>query len=473
MNRFYQKVNRFIKKNYWIILAIVVSISYGWILSMFPWQDDHALMFKLAHINDKAGYLGAGLFGEGPYKYTAAYYYPIYLIFKYNNISAYFALSLLFYFLATLSVYKLFSEMIDKPSGRLASFIFACGYIASDGFIRLYNSVGTSLSIILISFLFLSYWKYFKKNAIKWYFSSLVFYFLAVEFVRYRTHYLIAVVVIFEFLFFGLKKPYLKSFFKSLLRLSPFVYIFYRYFIVAGDSRSGKVIDFIQAILRGELYQLYSFFSSITNLVFPDWLSRPILSKTPNYILSLFNGGLFSNPVLNLSSQEKVIPIIGIAIIIISIISIFREKKNQKLYFFFLFWMVINIISYSAYLPTHAYETTNRLLAHSFFALIGLFVLLSKSKKSYYFLIVFITVCNLINSNLLLKRIAEVRSKPAKLFYQELKNYVPVLKKGDVLYFDVQEAMGQNLPMPSQLLKCQKKLPLHGNMALIDMIFEG
>src|SRR5437762_3518169 len=54
---------KIIKKYYFILLVVIVLISYGQILWMQPWQDDNALMFKLNHIEDAAGFLGKGLIG--------------------------------------------------------------------------------------------------------------------------------------------------------------------------------------------------------------------------------------------------------------------------------------------------------------------------------------------------------------------------------------------------------------------------
>ncbi|EKD94501.1 MAG: hypothetical protein ACD_26C00034G0036 [uncultured bacterium] len=431
-----------VTKRYWIFLILLVSISYGQLLQMFPWQDDHALMFKLGNIIEKAGYLGRGIFGEGPYKYTAAFYYPIFKFFGYS-IPLFFLLSFVLYLFATFSVYYVVSNVFEKKLGRLAGFLFGAGYIASDGFIRLYNSVGTSLSIIFILFLIFVYWNYYKRKQFKFYLFALFLFFLATEFIRYRTHYLISVVLVFELLFLTFTKPIFKSIKNSLIRLIPFAFIFYRYFIVAGDSRSGKVLEFIQALLRGEFYQTYSFFTSLANLVAPDWLLNPIINMIPDRLINFVTSGVFANSVLNLQPRSRLIPLIGVFIFALLIYLIFKLKKNRRWYVLFVFWLAVNIASYAAYLPTNAYESTNRLLAHSFVALIGAFVILVRSNKYLYYLIIIWGAGNLFNSFNLQKRIILNRSNPAKTFYSELKKIVPELKKGDVLYFDVAESERQ------------------------------
>lgn len=65
------KLIKFISKYYLTIILLVLVISFGQTLLMIPWQDDNALFFKLAHIQERAGFLGSGIFGERAYKYTA------------------------------------------------------------------------------------------------------------------------------------------------------------------------------------------------------------------------------------------------------------------------------------------------------------------------------------------------------------------------------------------------------------------
>ncbi|MFH1827132.1 MAG: hypothetical protein ABH812_01705, partial [bacterium] len=108
---------RYFLKHYWLILLFILIVSYGQILFMVPWQDDNAIFFKLAHIQESAGYLGKGVFGEGPYKYTAFFYYPSYLMFGYSTFY-YFALGFLTYFLSTLVLYKVIAKVIGEKFGK-------------------------------------------------------------------------------------------------------------------------------------------------------------------------------------------------------------------------------------------------------------------------------------------------------------------------------------------------------------------
>lgn len=348
---------KYVLKHWKLFLMVLVFVSYGQLLQMFPWQDDHALFFKLGNIAGPAGYLGSGIFGQGAYKYTAAFYYPIYLLFGYKT-TYYFLLSLIFYVFATLTIYKVFSEVINKKAGIIASFIFACGYVAADGFTRLYNSVGTSLSIILLNLILLFYWRFYKGKGYRWYFLSAASYLLAAEMIRYRTHYVVAVVILFELLFLTFRKA-TKSIISSIVRMLPFLYIFYRYFVSSSDSRSAQVKELLVSVLHGNFYKLYSFFSSLGNLVVPDWLTRAVFKHLPKFAHLVF-GRIFLNPNLNLGSYEKFVVLVGLSAFTLSLILFFKLKgQERKLYLFFTIWAMLNIASYAAYQPTVAYETTN------------------------------------------------------------------------------------------------------------------
>lgn len=475
----FKKVLKFFDRNFWLLLAFVVLISYGQLLFMQPWEDDNALFFKLANINGSAGYLGEGPLGEGAYKYTAAVFIPIYTLFKHEPV-AYFAYAIIFYFLTTLIVYKVFSKILGKRAGQVAGFLFASGYIASDGFIRLYNSVITSISVIGISLLTLFYWKFFDEKSPRWYFLSLLTFFLTNELARSRTHYLIAVIIAFELIYFN-KKEIFRSIRNLIFRLSPFVFIFYRYFVFGADQRSGNIKDFLQALYRGEFYKLYGWLTGFTNIIVPEWFTNFIF-KFPNitfvwilalllltavfYILlkkskyriilttsfaiftlvwAFFAKQIFTTPVISISQQQIFIAFLGVPLFVLGLLIFFIIPKYKKLYLLLYFWVFINIGAYAAYNPNFFYGSVHRYLAHSFFAYVGILAifiaLLPKKLKWLEALILILILCwglgNLVSAVFYQKNIIVKRSNPTKNFYQSLKNYLPNLEKGDVIYFDV------------------------------------
>src|SRR3990167_3960762 len=101
----------FFSRRYPLFLAILVLVSYGQLLFMQPWQEDNVIFFKVAHINEQAGYLGRGILGEGPYRHTITPYYLLYKIFGYN-IPVFYSLMLLSYFFSTVCIYYLAKEIL-------------------------------------------------------------------------------------------------------------------------------------------------------------------------------------------------------------------------------------------------------------------------------------------------------------------------------------------------------------------------
>lgn len=467
--KIFWKLVGFFGARFWLLLLIVVFISYGQTLFMLPWQDDNALFFKLAHIQEPAGFLGKGIFGEGAYRYTAFFYYPVYLLFGHQPFF-YFLQGFIFYFLSVYVVYAIVLRIFDKQTAKITSFLYACGYLASDGYIRIFNSVVTSLSVILISSLFYFYWSYFQKRRLWFYLFALFSFIVASEIAPARTHYLIGVIFLFE-VCFSIWQSGLGSIYKSVFRIFPFTLIFYKYFLENADSRSQNVVSFVKNLLNGKLAELYGFLGSLTNLFVPDWVTR----RVNIFLFSLFLGALLLLVFKNLKSKffiillaamlvawrflaEKIfrIPSInpsayqinlvyfgGVLIFIFTLIAFLFKAKYRKYYLFFLGWIVLNLLSYSAYSPEVIFESINRYFAHSFFALTVLMGVIYKSfareKKGKFLAAVFLLwgLGNLTYAFAYQNRLLRERTLPVKSFYQSLAAALPKIEKGDLIYFEV------------------------------------
>jgi len=491
-----QTIKKALLRNWPLLLLFVLSlVTYGQLLKMNFWQDDNALVFKFTHINEDAGYLGKGIFGEGAYRYTVTPYYPIFKLFGYNPIP-YFVFCLVIYILSVFAVYFFFTILFsNRLKALVAGLIYASGYIASDGFIRLFNSVLASLSVILVTLNLGFYFKYYKTKRIKWYFLSLLGYFLAIEFGYIRTHYLILVIVAFELIYlfahnFSGIKYLIKSATLSLIRLVPFIFLFDKWYVGA-DSRSRQVILFIQSLTRGEFYVTYSFFGTLGNMLLSNELFPKIInipSKILNYpltehrisfffiliclvsfyllwrkkvmvpwlavvssllsvVLLLISQNIFSYPGLIGGLTEKISLYAGISFILIVLpmqISLSKKRNN----FWLFFWMLVNLGAYATYIPIFAYTSDNRYLLHSLVPLAGLFSSsafalyenMRKYKITRYVPFIFVAsfiVINIYSSLSLQRTIIDHRSKPSKRFFKELLNYYQSIPKGAILYFYV------------------------------------
>lgn len=472
------------------MLILVSVIAYGQLLKMNFWQDDNALVFKFTHINEEAGYLGKGIFGEGPYRYTITPYLPIFYFFGYQP-QPYFALALVFYLISVISVYFFFRFLFeDKQSAATAGLLYAGGYIASDGFIRLFNSILASTALILTCLTIGFYIKFFRQRKLKWFFLSLASYLLTIQVGYIRAHYLIVVIITLEFLFnLNLIKDssqkILKKISVRLLRLTPFLVVFYLWFLSNPDVRSGQVKTLFIAITRGKLYNFYSFFSTLGNILFPNEIFNRIYPLVPPFLLtenkvvflssflillttfllnrfklfsfktSLFNGliflfvlyfskKIFSYPGLIGGLSEKIALYIGI-IFYISCLTLIFALPKKRLMILFIIWFTANLAAYASYIPIYSYPSDNRYLLHSFLPLIGLFTLYfqyfwqkRKISKMFFLPVILISfwgIANLMSSVLSEHQIVVHRAEPSKRFFSQLKSYYPTIEKNSIFYF--------------------------------------
>lgn len=481
--KLFAKLKNFFDRRYWLLLVIIVAVSYGQILFMQPWEDDNALFFKLAHIEDAVGYFGKGPLGEGIYRFAAVPFIPIYKLFHFY-IPAYFALLLFLYALTTIVVYKVFSKVLGEAGGRIAGFIYAAGYITSDSFWRMANSATTSISIMMVALFFYFYWRYYKEGKIRSYFFALAVFLIAVVYSVVRNHYLFAIVVFFEVIFLALKKP-IKSIVFSIVRIIPFLFIFYRWVILAGDSRTEGVADYIKSILQGNFYQTYGVLSSVANLFVPDYITNFVFGKLGGGIFSIFALFLtaclaiffvfrnfekskywipifwftlaawsffardtFTVPIISPGYRQIFTVTLGGIIAIVFLAKLITLGNKGKLFLLLGLWLLVNALAYSTYYPTLAYDTINRYLAHSFFAYSGILGFLwvdsVKQKKQISFatvLIICLGLLNIFNAVKYQNSVLLNRSFPVKKFYDQLSVLLPKLEKGDVLYFDISSSV--------------------------------
>lgn len=488
-DKLFHSLKLLLDKYFPLILILIVFISFGQTLWMGVWEDDNALIFKLAHIQGEAGFLGGGILGVGPYKYTAFFYLPAYYIFGFNTF-AFFAYGLCFLVLATFFVYKVFAQLINEDGGKLTGILFATGFIGSESFIRLFNSIPASVSIIMISLLLFCYNKFYQQKKLLWYFAALAAFLVVSELVKSRVHYLVSVVVLYELIFLSFQK-FPKSLFLSTIRLAPFFGIFSLYLTIASDARSGQIIKLLTSIIRGEYYNFYSTIAAFYNLVFPSWFLGILVNVQSGFISLGFHVSnyarliilivlvlliflickkshwgkirifllealvivwfllykiLFTSLVNVLDEGQMLMIFIGGGFLILSTVFGFSlSKEFRKLYFFLYGWLILNIVAYTSYLPTATFESTHRYLTHSFLAMTGILGVLFAYYKNGFskilmiMLVVGFGINNIINSVSSQHRILVERSIPVRKFYSEFKNSLPIIQKGDVFYFDVSD----------------------------------
>src|SRR5258708_579992 len=172
-----------------LLLFIIISISYGQMFWMGIWKDDNAVFFKILHINESAGFFGKGLIGDSLYRFSFTPYWFVYKLFGAGSTFPYYFLIFIFYFIAVILVYRIFSNFVSKKAGITAAFLFACGFIGSEGYFWLANAMVSDVAVILFSLMLLFYYKFFLKRKIVFYILTVVFFGATAYLVPIRSYY--------------------------------------------------------------------------------------------------------------------------------------------------------------------------------------------------------------------------------------------------------------------------------------------
>lgn len=490
INRFVKQAKYILDKYFVLVLFIVTFVSYGQMLGMNAWKDDNAIFFKFDHVYEQAGFFGVGVLGTGPYKFSITPYLPIYKIFGNTSFVPYYSLILIFYFFSTLCVYLLFSKLFSKSLGRIAALLFAAGNISSEGFYWLANAMLANVSIILITLIIYFYYCLINKKGIYNYFIALFLYWVSAYIVPLRSHYFIVIIVVYEIIFHLFRKlP--KSILTGIVSLLPFFGIFYFYFLATPDNRALSVSNYFLSLLRGDLYNTYNLISSISNLFIPDnyfeiiykisqslngfvgtelpWIELMILAMTSVLFFNLFKKlkykkilttasilytvvwlylirVIYNSPLLSVSGYKYLILFSGGIIIYLLVVLIFLiGKEKRKLFAYLVIFIFISIGTYCAYAPTEFFGTHHRYFTNAFVAvcgILGLVYLYALKRKDGFgkilsYLIILWGILNIANSVIHQNYLLRTRSIPVFKFYRQLREYLPKINIGDVIYFDI------------------------------------
>jgi len=426
-------------------------------------------------------------------------YLPLYNIFG-MNIPVFYSFAILAYLVATFFVFFLAIVLTkSKTLSFLSAAVFASGFIGSDGILRLFNSIQTSYSVVLISILFIFLYRYFENKKLSNYLLSVIFFYLSCESAYIRTQYLIFPVVLFILIFFVNWKN-IKSICKGVILSVPFILIFQRIFLANPDPRSSVVVDFIRGLLSGHLEYSFGFFGTVGSLVLPDLIRDKAFSLTGRLLINIIDqaavleifGALVTILIINFLLAKRKLGIrlglflleatwlllqwkffhhsqllenrpfdqvtrlvfvnfIGGSFLILCLailISFFQKSsKKGKLALFLLGWLVFSILAYSTYLPFSPLETINRYLLHTFvayalfftFVSFGIFQGFHKVKKVAWILVGCLILFNLGSSVNYQHQFIIRKSRPTSNFYKQLKQELPFIKKKSVIYFDVSD----------------------------------
>lgn len=391
-----------------LTIFLVVFIAYGLTLKMFVWQDDHAIMFKLAHINEPAGPFGYGIYDrQSSYRGVLP---PLYLIYKTFglNTSAFYFEGIIAYFLASLSVYLLARSLTKhKKISFAASLIFASGFVGAETVWRIFNSVHTSHAIVFTCLTLVAYKKFVdtkkgnRSQRIFFYLAALFLFVYVIETGLVRAHGIIALVV-------GLEMLWNFKLTASLVRIFPFGFVYYLFYIADNTSRH-ELKDLVSQIIAGQ------------------------------------NFGFLLYPVRNL--QNMILPSIWrvpLAFFVLGVIIAFVFLKGKRKVFVYSFIvMFAGYIVYFVHTPTqifssiHRYFTLSAVGSSIFIAWI--FGNLIAKKGVLYSLVIATVAVHLFLVNRENLDFINTKTVPTRNFYTVLNRETSNLAKGSVFYFDVAE----------------------------------
>lgn len=387
---------------------MVVFLAYWQTLRMHVWQDDHAVMFKLQNVAESAGHFGTGIYDRSSsYRGVIALLYPIYLAFG-TNTTAFYLAGLIAYFFAALSVYFLIKTISRNETVSYAgALIFTSGYIGAETLWRIFNSIHTSLTIAAICMAGVAYKKFidggkevFGRKVI-YYLASLILFIYAMETGFVRSHGII-------FLIAGLELLWNFNFIGSLVRVSPFVYSYYLYY-VAGSSSGYELKDLLNTIFVQQNFDLL--FIPLRNL---ENIVLPSLWRVPLWVF-----------------------VVGL------ILFFYRLRKIRKMLFYCIIFMLANYAVYFVHTPSQVFSSIHRYFSvpsvgSAFFIALILAELL-RNQRNFYFAAGFVVITHIVMVNQEHSKFIRTITIPSKEFFAVIKREISEIPKGAIFYFDVKD----------------------------------
>ncbi|QQG47083.1 MAG: discoidin domain-containing protein [Candidatus Woesebacteria bacterium] len=382
-----------------LFVLLVTIFAYGLTLKMYFWQDDNALVFKIQNIEGPAGNFGRGIYDPGSsYRGVAAINYPVYKLFGINP-SGFFLFGILFYFLASLSVYPLIKILTQKRKiAFFGSLIFASGYIGAESVWRIATSLHTLHMIIALNitltFFVLSFKS--KKKRFFYYILALLFYVYTMETGYIRAHGII-------FIILGIELLLNFRWFISAVRVIPFVYLYSRWY-TNGNLGSWLIIMKQKVIDEGNVDLLFSPLKTLQNIIIPDIFKLSF---------SLF---LISLVIVLIWKRKKLLWL-GLIIMLAPVAVPYITNQGQ------------------IFESSHRYITTS-LTGFALFVPVVFSEIFKKNNFKFFFSCSIVILIHLILLNKQQLDIIKNRSNPTRKFYEQLTSEIKTLPKGSALFFD-------------------------------------
>lgn len=428
-------------KKYWQVFFIFIAtlFAYGLSTQMFFWVDDWGLTYKMIFPYDAPdpSNFGGGFWGTGAYRHNATPFIFLYPLF---GLSApiYFTLGVLQYFITAWLLYSFVNCVTkNKMLALMTGIIFASGYFGSYAIYRLSNSyqlIETAIFLILTSWALV---KHFQTKKIGWYWISMLLFIITLEFFFLRAHG-IGLIILGCFLFLTNFKDIKKSLLLNLIKLVPFIALYYYFYIIdyRGGSESGyNGSTYFLSLFINEVFVKNNWslilnpFASFANLLIPT----PVIELIYKYI----SHTLFPN----VDSFSKLLGTTLMVVTALVCVKALKAKKNEwRLIPFSIIWIFSNIAIYYIYMPNSVFVSSSRyaipaFVGSSILLSTTLYLLFSKRIAMIFTLIISIVLIYLTNRDeLYIIRQVSVHDKQG---YDLIKKVVPKVDKDTLFFVDI------------------------------------
>lgn len=281
------KISKFSLLPY-LILAAIVTFSYHQLLGMYFWRDDYSGLYigQLADITSSPGFaypyqiaLLLEKYAQRLFGLEAQYYFLTVIIFY--IIASW----LLFYFLK-----KLWGDVRIAFGG---SIIFAAGFIGQDAMkMTMGDGLGTILALDILLFSLIAFLLYLQKQRNMWLIAGLITFALALETAPQRTSSSIVIFLALDWFISG-KKNSFQIFFRNILFLIIFLIQYFLHpSVLLLKYQFNTPMNFVSLLVNFSPLYIFNPLGNFGNLIIPtplqEWINNILGISVKSFTLVKF-----------------------------------------------------------------------------------------------------------------------------------------------------------------------------------------
>jgi len=465
-----------------LLIAIATFAAFAMTLKLWWWQDDFALLFKMQHITEGAGYFGPGVWGGGPYRGLVAPIYPFFKSFGLEPLG-YFAIALGIRALGAVAMYWVSRLLFrERLLAFVSALVVATTTASSDTMLRIQNSYQSFLGLTVVlattAAAILSFRAHGWKR-VAWYLISFGLLWASLEGFYVRSHGAALALATFTMIFLAARSW--KAWLEIGLRLIPIILLFRTYYL--SDTESGNRIGMLVSFMKENPLEafttpLVTFGNTLMPNTGADWISHTLAASGPliaplslgalalvwlwliplaGRTRALIVGGVVILGAAGYAALARVqtaqdaqilLPLLVFSIGALTTIITFgvhfwkNERGLGRIILASLAWIGASFLIYYAQYPSTFMDHRHRYLIYALPAigwlLASIVWLAAKTHKKPAWLfsgiVLVIVAGSIIGNTRYFSHIAATRSAPTEQFYAALQDAIPTIPKGSIVY---------------------------------------